>query len=185
MEITDESPIESPHRAPWWQIIIMGRNPRVTAVRLLVTVLIVVALFHYVILPIRVTGISMLPTYPDGKKLYINALSLWRQPPERGDILAIRTSGIHNLLLKRVIALPGEHVRILRGQVLINGEPLEEPYLVNPAPWNWPASRAEEVMGPDEYLMIGDNRTMRVDEHEFGAAKRSKLVGRVMGKSAK
>lgn len=184
MENTDPT-IEAPRRAPWWQIIVMGRNPKVTAVRLLVMVLLVVAIFHYVILPIRVTGISMQPTYRDGQKLYINALSLWRQPPQRGDILAIRTSGLHNLLLKRVIALPGEHVRIVRGRVLINGELLDEPYLVNPAPWNWPKGHAEEVMGPDEYLMIGDNRTMRVDEHEFGAAKREKLVGRVMGRTSK
>jgi signal peptidase I len=184
MENTDPT-IESPRRAPWWQIIIMGRNPKVTAVRLVVMVLIVVAVFRYVILPIRVTGISMQPTYRDGQKLYINRLSLWRHPPERGDILAIRTSGIHNLFLKRVIALPGEHVRIVRGQVLIDGEPLDEPYVLNRAPWNWPAGKAEEILGADEYLMIGDNRSMRVDEHEFGVANRSKLVGRIMGKGAK
>ena len=182
---TPDSPPEPPRRAPWWQIVTVGRNPKVTAIRLLVLVALVFFAFRYVVLPIRVTGVSMQPTYRDGQKLYINSLSLWLHPPQRGDILAIRTSGIHNLLLKRVIALPGERVRIVRGQVLIDGEPLDEPYLHNPAPWDWPKGRAEEVMGPDEFLMIGDNRTMRVDEHEFGAAQRSRLVGRVLGGGAK
>ena len=57
--------------------------------------------------------------------------------------------------------------------------------IASPAPWTWPKDKAEDVMGPDECLMIGDNRTMRVDEHEFGAAKRSKLVGRVLGGGAR
>lgn len=184
METTDQ-PFEAPPRAPWWQIILIGRNPKVTAIRLLVTVALAFAVFRWVLLPIRVTGISMAPTYRDGQKAYVNRLSLWLHPPRRGDILGISTSGIHTMFLKRVIALPGEQVRIMRGHVLINGELLEEPYLVNPAPWNWPADGHEEVMGPDEYLMIGDNRTMRVDEHEFGAAHRSKLVGRVTGKGSK
>ena len=43
-----------------------------------------------------------------------------------------------------------------------------------------PAGGREELMGPDEYLMIGDNRTMPAEQHEFGAARREKLVGRVL-----
>lgn len=184
METTD-TPDEIPHRTPWWQIVLIGRNPRVTLIRLLLTVALAFAVFRWVLLPIRVTGISMAPTFRDGQKAYVNRLSLRLHPPQRGDILGIRTSGIHTMFLKRVIALPGERVRIMRGHVLIDGELLDEPYLVKPAPWNWPADGHEEVLGPDEYLMIGDNRTMRVDEHEFGVAHRSKLVGRVTGKAAK
>lgn len=184
MEATDNTP-EAPPKTSWWQIVLIGRNPKVTLIRLLVSVSLAFAVFRWVLLPIRVTGISMSPTYRDGQKAYINRLSLWLHAPQRGDILGIRTSGIHTMFLKRVIALPGERVRIVRGRVLIDGELLDEPYLVKPAPWNWPADGHEEVLGPDEYLMIGDNRTMKVDEHEFGVAHRSKLVGRVTGKGAK
>lgn len=179
---TTATTVAAPSRVSWLQILLVGRNPKVTAVRLLVTVVLVVVFFRNILLPIRVTGVSMQPTFRDGQKLYANRLSLWLHPPRRGDILAIRTSGIHNLLLKRVIALPGEQVRILRGQVLVNGELLDEPYLTGQAAWNWPPGKREEVMGPDEYLMIGDNRSMRVEEHEFGAAHRNRLVGRVLGK---
>ena len=177
---TLDTPVETASRAPWWRVVLVGRDLRVTALRLFVTVAIVVAGFRSVLLPMRVTGVSMAPTYKDGQKAYANRLSLWLHPPRRGDILAIRTTGIHNLFLKRVIALPGERVKIMRGHVFVDGEELDEPYLINPAPWNWPAGGREEVMGPDEYLMIGDNRTMPVEQHEFGAARRAKLVGRVL-----
>ena len=172
----DQPPAQA--KPSWLQIVLVGRNPRVTAVRLLISALLVLAYFRWMALPIRVTGISMEPTYKDGQRTSINRLSLWRHPPERGDILAIRTSGLHNLLLKRVIGLPGEHVHIARGRVFINGEPLEEPYVVKRAAWNWPRDKDEEVLGPDEFLVIGDNRGMPQDRHEFGIANRERLVGR-------
>ena len=77
-----------------------------------------------------------------------------------------------------MIGLPGEHVHIARGRVFINGEPLEEPYVVKRAAWNWPRDKDEEVLGPDEFLVIGDNRGMPQDRHEFGIANRERLVGR-------
>ena len=58
------------------------------------------------------------------------------------------------------------------------GEPLEEPYMVKRAAWNWPRDKDEEVLGPDEFLVIGDNRGMPQDRHEFGIANRERLVGR-------
>lgn len=173
---TDHPPIRL--KPSWLQIVLVGRNPKVTAVRLLVSALLVLGYFRLMALPIRVTGISMEPTFKDGQRTSINRISLWKRAPERGDILAIRTSGLHNLLLKRVIALPGERVHISRGQVYINGESLEEPYVIKRAPWNWPRDKDEEVIGADEFLVIGDNRGMPQDRHEFGVAKRERLVGR-------
>jgi signal peptidase I len=169
-------------RPSWAQILLVGRNPKVTAVRLIATALLVLGYFRWMALPIRVTGVSMEPTFLDGQRTSINRVSLWMHPPERGDVLAIRTSGLHNLLLKRVIALPGERVHISRGTVYINGNPLEEPYVVKRAPWNWPRDREDEVIGSDEFLVIGDNRGMPQDRHEFGVARRERLVGRATHK---
>ncbi len=165
-------------KASWLQIFLIGRNPKVTAIRLLVTAGLVVGYFRWMALPIQVTGISMEPTYHDGQRTSVSRLSLRLHPPVRGDVMAIRTTGFHNLLLKRIIALPGERVHIRRGQVFINGEPLDEPYLIKKAPWNWPRDLEDELIGPDEFLVIGDNRGMPQDRHEFGIAKRERLVGR-------
>ncbi|MCX6860243.1 MAG: S26 family signal peptidase [Verrucomicrobia bacterium] len=82
-----------------------------------------------------------------------------------------------------MIALPGERLRIVQGTVLINGEPLEEPYLLpptngvqNPARWN-----VEEVQLQDgDHYVIGDNRSMRQGDHYFGIVNENRIVGRLM-----
>ena len=98
-------------------------------------------------------------------------------------MIGIREAGKQVLLLKRVIGLPGERLRIVQGTVLINGEPLEEPYLLpptngvqNPARWI-----VEEVrLQDDELYVIGDNRSMRRDDHYFGIVNQNRVVGRLM-----
>jgi signal peptidase I len=82
-------------------------------------------------------------------------------------------AGEHAMLLKRVIGLPGERFEIMRGQVLINDEPLDEPYVKNRAPWQV----ASVQLSPEEYYVIGDNRGMPQKLHEFGRASKSRVVG--------
>ncbi len=91
------------------------------------------------------------------------------------------------MLLKRIIGLPGERLRIVRGQVYINGEPLDEPYARKTPPgvppWNIPedaspANNSEVQLSNDEYYAIGDNRSMPQKLHEFGRFDKSHLVGR-------
>ena len=174
-------PIDPP--APWWQVVAIGRNPRTTLVRLAITLVLVFIGFRVSIQPILVQGISMQPTYKDGQRRFLNQLAYRFAPPQRGDVIGIREAGKQVLLLKRVIGLPGERFRIVQGTVLINGEPLEEPYLLpptngvrNPARWNVPEVRLEE----DEHSVIGDNRSMRQDDHYFGIVGRDRIVGRLM-----
>lgn len=164
---------------PWWQIIAVGRNPVVTAVRLVVLSILAVVGFNLSVAHIQVRGISMAPTYTDGQKIWLNRISLWRRPPERGEVVGIGSTADKVLLLKRIIALPGEKVAIRRGVVFIDGQAIEEPYLKNPAPWNWPTNAPVYALESDEYLVIGDNRSMHQDLHEWGAVRRDRIVGRV------
>ena len=168
-----------PRPVPWWQVILLGRNPKVTAIRLLITVALVVFAGKFLFVPLRVTGPSMQPNFLSGQRRYLNRLAYVWSEPQRGDVVAIKTSGMHNLFMKRIIALPGERVRIVQGRVLINGEPLDEPYVPKRQPWNWPTDRMERHLGPDEYLFIGDNRTMPMKDHEFGVQRRDRIAGKV------
>ena len=161
----------------------IGRNPRTTLVRLAVTLVLVLVGFPMSIQPILVQGISMQPTYRDGQRRFLNKLAYRFAPPQRGDVIGIREAGKQVLLLKRVVGLPGESLRIVQGTVLINGEPLEEPYLLpptngvrNPAPWNLQEVR----LGQDEHYVIGDNRSMRQTDHYFGIVERERIVGRLI-----
>ena len=65
---------------------------------------------------------------------------------------------------------------IADGTVRINGRSLDEPYVRNRSGW----TMAEVQLGSDEYFLIGDNRGMREEEHDFGRAHRSRIVGKVV-----
>ncbi len=175
------NPIADPYPTPWWRVVIVGRNPRVTAIRLLVTVLLTVLAFQYVIVPVRVTGISMSPAYKDGERRWVSPLLARVHGIHRGDVVSIQTTGRQVMYLKRVIGLPGEQVQIRKGDVFVNGDRLEEPYILNRSPaWNWPTNGTERVLGPDEFLVVGDNRAMPMDSHYFGVADRRRILGKVI-----
>ena len=72
---------------------LLGSSPRVMLARSAAIVVIPVVVFHYVLLPVRLQGISRLPTYREGAINFANRLSSWRHGPARGDIVAIRMAG--------------------------------------------------------------------------------------------
>ena len=156
--------------------IVFGSDPRRTFVRIVVLVAISVALFTWVLLPVRAEGISMQPTYESGSFRLVNRLSFLAGAPKRGDIIAIRLAGLRVVYVKRVIGLPGERLEIVEGEVRINGVRLDEPYVRNRRPWQF----EEVTMGPDEYFVIGDNRGMNLRDHTLGRVDSSRIIGRVI-----
>ena len=156
--------------------LIFGENPRRTSVRILVLAVVSVVTFGWVLIPVRAEGISMMPTYRSGSLNLVNRLAFLMKPPERGDIVAIGLAGPHAVYIKRIVGLPGERIAIAEGTVRVNGQPLVEPYVRNRSAWTLP----EVQLGSDEYFLIGDNRGMREEEHDFGRAHRSRIVGKVI-----
>ncbi len=153
-----------------------GGNTRNTLIRAGVFVFLCVVLFGWVLRPIRVTGISMLPTYQDRSLNFVNLLSYKLHEPQRGDVVSVGELGDRAMLMKRIIVLPGETYSINNGRVFVNGKPLEEPYVVYREKWQSP----RETLAPDEYLVIGDNRGMSIQDHYFGVARRKQLLGKVL-----
>jgi signal peptidase I len=156
--------------------IVFGSHPRRTAVRILVLAAISFVTFRWVLIPVRTQGISMQPTYESGILKFVNRLAYIRRSPGRGEIVAIRLAGPHVVYVKRIIALPGERVQIVHGQVLINGTPLAEPYVRNRRPWDVP----EVTLTSAEYYVIGDNRGMRASDHDFGRVEATRILGRIV-----
>jgi len=167
---------EGANRVPWWQAIVFGRRPERTLLRILVLVVVVVVVVKFVLLPIRVEGPSMLPTYSDRGINFVNKLAYLFHEPRRGDVVAIRMSGEHVMLMKRIVGLPGETVEFRRGHVYINGTRLEEPYLRNPSDWE----QEPKSLGASEYYFVGDNRSMPIGDHYQGKGERSRIVGKVL-----
>jgi signal peptidase I len=172
--------LESPRSSRRWleilKICVVGRRPRRTFVRAAILAVSCCLVFTFVLLPVRVTGISMEPTYHDHSINFSNRLAYLFHEPRRGDVVTIRYAGIHDMLMKRIIGLPGETVSFVRGRVFINGSPLAEPYLKEPSRWNI----RPVTLDTTEYFVVGDNRSMRWQDHVFGKTSRQRIMGKII-----
>ena len=139
--------------------------------------LVVFLLFDFIFLPVRITGPSMQPTYENGQINFINCLAYLRSEPQRGDVVGIRFSGNHAMYVKRIVGLPGETLQFSHGRVLINGKELDEPYLkLADKHWQSPP----KLLGPEEFYVVGDNRSMPIQDHTKGAAERNRIIGKIL-----
>jgi signal peptidase I len=159
----------------WLQIILIGRNPRFTLVRIAVLVVTCFVVSKYVLLPIKVVGASMMPTYHNGVN-FVNRLAYAFHDPRRGDVVALRLAGHSVMFMKRIVGLPGETVAFHRGRVFINGSLLNEPYVKFDCDWE----RAPITLETDQYFVVGDNRSMPIEDHEMGEPHRNRIVGKVL-----
>ena len=90
--MTDE--VKKPLLPNWLRIVLIGRRPRYTMIRILVLVIVAFVLFGFFLLPVRIGGPSMLPNYRTGGVNIVNRLAYLRHGPERGDVVTIRISGM-------------------------------------------------------------------------------------------
>ena len=131
------------------------------------------AFFQWVLWPVKVMGESMLPTYQDGTRHFINKLAYRWEKPQRGDVVGVwvRPGEIY---VKRIVGLPGEKIDFKDGRILINGQPLKEPYTRKLIPDAWEVSPVE--LGPDFYFVAGDNRAVSV----LGHVPAERIIGKVV-----
>ena len=135
-----------------------------------------VLVFGWMLVPLRLSGISMLPTYQDGTLNFANRTAYWIGEPARGDVVAIRMAGPHAFYVKRIIGMPGERIEIVAGAVTVNDEVLLEPTVTRRAPW----TLAPVTLAPGEYFVVGDNRSMKIENHDLGRVSRRRIVGKLL-----
>ncbi len=131
--------------------------------------------------PVRVEGTSMLPQLEDRDRLFINKFVYHFESIERGDVVVfLHPSSLdpRRSYIKRVIGIPGDHIRIENGRVYLNDKLLHEPYV--PARYRDNRFMAEIVLPPDEYFMMGDHRSISSDSRDFGPVNRSLIYGKAV-----
>jgi len=130
-------------------------------------------IFGYLLIPFRIQGTSMEPTYQNGQINFCWKLRYLFSKPRRGDVVVIRLTGQKVTLLKRVIALEHEVIEFHNGKLLINGVEQEEPYLRYPYDWTLPARWVE----PDSIYVVGDNRRGPIQNQIFGQTSLKRVLG--------
>jgi signal peptidase I len=110
--------------------------------------------------PMLVKGGSMRPTLAPGQRIAVAPLV---RPPRRGDLVVVaRREDLE--VVKRVVGLPGERVRLADGRLEVDGETVPEPYLSGGPV----AGELEVRLGPAQYLVLGDHRAASTDGRDFG-----------------
>lgn len=180
-----------------------GEGARGLAWELIQTILLTIVIFFLVrsvVQNFRVEGASMEPTLHTGQYLLINKAAYFHVEgtplesifppkeggiqflfggPQRGEVAVFRAPTQPDKdFIKRVIGLPGDTVLIRQGQVLVNGQRLDEPYIEFPANYSFPPS-GQAVRVPDgQYFVLGDNRPNSSDSHLGWFVPLENLVGR-------
>lgn len=121
----------------------------------------------------KVNGDSMLPTLEDGEILLLYKLN---PKLERGDIVVFKQNG--GILIKRVIALPGETIVVNNDSIEINGEKIDD--YVNTTIQNGGSLTEPFTVKDNEYICLGDNRNNSHDSRAFGSVKKDDIIGVVI-----
>lgn len=175
-------PFEWQTAAPARTQRLMPLKRRLRRAAIFVTILAVTfVLFQTAFRGFRTDGLSMSPTLHPGERMLVARLAYaqvdfgaldwlpildpgahWSQP-SRGDIIVFQSPLINAHLVKRVIGVPGDHVEIRDGTVIINGEIIDEPYANGPTDC---MGECTWVIPERHYFVMGDNRGGSRDSRE-------------------
>lgn len=152
---------------------------------LTVALMVAVGVKTYLFQAYSIPSESMSPTLERGDRVLVSKLSTAFSTPDRGAVIVFRKPPTYRPgdpeapthLIKRVIGLPGETISGENGRVLIDGEPLDEPWLG--------AEVITEIntpikVQPGHLLMLGDNREGSEDGRFFGTISLDLIEGRAV-----
>lgn len=151
---------------------------------LAVAAVLVVVIRFFLFSPFIVEGPSMYPNFFTGERIIVNKILYDIREPKRGEVIVFH-SPFDADYIKRVIALPGETVEVRGDTVLVNGKPIEEPYIQNEKDINAQAGTTynnkdyEPATVPEGHVFVmGDNRPNSQDSRDIGFIPYDKIVGR-------
>jgi signal peptidase I len=144
---------------------------------LVISVVVSAFIIIFLYQPVRVEGTSMLPVLEDQDRLFINKMAYRVGEIHRGDVVVFQYPRDHEKsYIKRVIALPGDDLRIDHGQVYVNGKPIAETYV--PKRFEDDRSQPEMSVPAHEYFVMGDHRSISSDSRDFGPVERELIYGK-------
>ena len=150
---------------------------RALAWDVLLAVVVSVIIIFFLYQPVRVEGTSMLPVLEDQDRVIINKMAFHVGEIHRGDVVVFHFPRDHTKsYIKRVVALPGDRLRIDHGRLIVNNRFVPEPYV--PLRFTDDRSLAEMTLLPNDYFVMGDHRSISSDSREFGPVERDLIYGK-------
>ncbi len=117
---------------------------------------------------------SMEPTLQAGDHIVVTPYH--QALPQRGDIVVFRSPiDAETLLVKRIVAVPGDLVETHAGRLFVDGHALAEPYVWRPA---LTGQIASQIVPSGCYFVLGDNRANSLDSRQWGVLSQHLLIGR-------
>jgi signal peptidase I len=125
---------------------------------------------------IRVDGFSMEPTLHNGEFVIVNKLAYKFGEPKHGDVIVFRyPRDPEQEYIKRIIGLPGDRIRIVNGEVYVNDELIDEPYIAAA-----PRYQSEWRVPEGSLFVLGDNRNNSSDSHNWGPVPMEYVIGKAL-----
>ena len=140
-----------------------------------IIILVVVLVRTFIITPVRVVGSSMDKTLKEGEILLLEKIN---KKYKRYDIVVIKEN--NERIIKRIIGMPGESVKIVEGVIYINGEAIEDKY-ASSYTGDFSLDKFDlDVIPEDSYFVLGDNRIVSKDSRLLGPINKKKIQGKAI-----
>jgi len=142
-----------------------------------------IVVYLFIMQPHQVKGSSMDNTFHNGEYILTNKLAYKFGSPHRGDVVVFSSPDNKDIdFIKRIIALPGEKIRIENNTIYINGKALKEQYIEGQTLTLEDAylkEGQEEIIPNGHIFVMGDNRQRSSDSRMFGPVPTQDIIGRV------
>jgi signal peptidase I len=156
-----------------------GRLLRIWLRDLVISVALSLFVIAFLYQPVKVEGTSMLPELRDRDRVFINKFAYHFEAIDVSDVVVFYYPGdTSKSYIKRVIAGPGDTLRIDHGRVYRNGFLVPEPYV--PKRFRDERSISEMRIPAGEYFVMGDHRSISSDSRDFGPVARNYIYGKAV-----
>jgi signal peptidase I len=170
----------SPVQAPAQRKGVAGRAILREIVETIALFAIVFAAARFAIGNYSILGQSMEPNYHETQRLLVDKVTPRVFGYNRGDIVIVHSPVQDIELIKRLIGKPGDTIELRDNTVFVNGQRLNEPYLPLNANSGPTRDQTKWTLGPDQYFIMGDNRSFSQDSRVFGGVSSANIVGRAL-----
>jgi signal peptidase I len=146
----------------WWLLLGLG----------LIALLLLLVQSHFRLA--MVIGPSMRPGLRTGNLLLVDKRAYCHSAPRRGDVVLARHRD--ELIIKRVVGLPGEEVELKRGHLFVNGEAVIEHHAIEPGPLDIGPGRLFQ----GKFALLGDNRGLSSSQIVHAVVAKDQIIGKVL-----